>query len=206
MKSNPKVIFLEGIDGTGKSSSAQYVNNHLDKLLGKKSVIVNADNSKIYKNLYNVDNIHNIRSTKLAKFSYRISRFHLALNLLAKDNPDYILFDRGPLNIIVRSKIEKLQNHEILEPFIKDIWITLSHFDYKIIFLKTDPITALERNNKRSNPSENDLCIQYLSQQSKLLEAAYIQNNRKNKDASFDTSHISKHKVHQCVLMETLNE
>lgn len=157
------LCFIEGSDGAGKTTCI----NSLQEIFTEKKYtcsIVNKDYPTEYKALFKVDERYNIVSSKLAKFSYRVSRLYLAIEIVLQSDADIIFFDGGYLNLLVRSMIDGVDNN-LITLFANDIkhMIELKPSNCTTLLLDINANDVYQRNLKRPNPSQDDLDKKFLA-------------------------------------------
>jgi len=155
-----KIIFVDGVDGSGKTQTIKELVKNFQKKPNTECRVVDQNFSKTYNSLLEIDKKYNTTSTVLTKFSYRYSRLNLALNEL-KESKGIGIFDRGLIHFISKSKIDKV-NGELIDLFVKEFLENLSKKKILHVFLNPPFNIVIERLEKRNNPSDLDKDFTFL--------------------------------------------
>ena len=167
------IISIEGNIGSGKSTFVKALYNNYTK--NNKKIYFLQEPVNIWEKIKNLkgDNIIECfyKDQEKYAFSFQMMAYISRLSLLrkaVKKGYDYIFTERcvnTDRNVFAKmlydsGKIEKI-NYEIYTKWFDEFISEFTNFHY--IYIKTDPITALDRVNKRSRNGES-IPLEYLQE------------------------------------------
>lgn len=149
-----KILFLEGVDGAGKSTIARTVSRRLTES-GVGNMVVNEGYPPEYGMLYKLDEKRGFRSSALAKLSYRFSRFNIAIHNAFHQKGQVALFEGGLLNFYVQCQMDEIEE-SLINLYVNDLFSTLGGTKFGTVLLSTETSVIRHRLQSRPEPSRND--------------------------------------------------
>ena len=177
MTSKPVILSIEGNIGSGKSTFVKALNNYYTKIdvFNQKKIFFLQEPVNIWETIKNNNNETIIecfyKDQEKYAFSFQMMAYISRLSLLrkaVKEGYDYIFTERcvnTDRNVFAKmlydsGKIEEI-NFQIYTKWFDEFISEFDNFQY--VYIKTDPIIALERVNKRARTGET-IPFEYLQE------------------------------------------
>ena len=175
MKLNTKIIILEGLDGSGKSTLCYSFKKFLLKK-GIETEIVGHPTTNHSIEYYDIlQEIEAFPRFKLARTNFRMSRLYVRFNNIS-DNGKTYLFDRGILSMLANADFDNIQL-KFLNPFLEDYKRFMSKYKIGTVLLDPGFSTCISRIERRIAKANNETSIKYLKKIYELTNKNYESSN-----------------------------
>lgn len=184
-----KILFLEGVDGAGKSTIARTVSRRLTES-GIRSMVVNEGHPSEYGMLYKLDEKKGFRSSALARLSYRFSRLNIAIHYAMRQKRQVALFEGGLLNFYVQCQMDGIED-SLINRYLNDLSATLAGTKLGTVLLRAETSVIRRRLESRPEPSRNDRNPQRWLKYKKGLREAFNNGVAAGELMELDTGTLS---------------
>lgn len=181
-----KLVFIDGVDGSGKTTLTESLCQRA-KQLGLKRLIINKYYPPEVKPLFDTDRRYEFNSTPGGKLAYRVARTHFYIETAIKSKVDIAIFDRGLLHFMVRSTFNKVDT-PIIQYFYNDLSLRLQQFDCYNLFLNPPFEVIQSRLAQRETLNEKERDANYLREYIRLCEQFFAADCMPGTKIKIDTS------------------
>ncbi|MGH1433797.1 MAG: hypothetical protein ACRBG0_04975 [Lewinella sp.] len=157
-----KIIFIEGVDGSGKTTLSAGLSNLLSAKYKQDVQLLNKYSPRYYGDLFEIDRKNGIQCSPLAKLSYRVARLSLALDHEVRSMNKTAIFDRGPVNTILDSMEDGIPR-DLLSIFLKDMFVGVEEYGIQMILLRPPLETVFQRLSTRKELAHKEKSSAYIT-------------------------------------------
>lgn len=181
------ILSLDGIHCAGKTTISRLLEEKIINEPEIKFLLFNRKEGGVFKFLYGLDGKYKIKSSELAKFSYRVSRLNFAINSILKQDSVIGVIERGILHFLVECERAKI-NPELRRLFFKDLIELGNNFKIVTVLLSPPINVAKDRIKKRNRPSKDDKNFPKLIESDRLIRKIYSNSKDLEYKIRIDTS------------------